>query len=161
MYGAVAERGVFGFFKEAILAESMVEVIEDLPEKRTLTKKDKKVLTQAQAFFQLAKKGKDYTKNLRLDEHSTASCSAYGRTLRALDHLAKENPSEPTVKSDIDSIFDEATGFLKEIKTSEAPNLTAAKNKTFLRLFFHALRDNIIEESARAPEDVSMRRGPE
>lgn len=163
MYGTGSEGGVFGSLKEAILAESMVEVLEDLPKKQTLRTRDKKVLTEATAFLQLAKKGKDYTKTLHLDEHATESCSAYGRTLRALDHLAKENPNEPTIaQSDIDTIFDDVTRLLREIKACWTPESTVEKNKwTFLKLFFRALRDTIIGESVRAPEDVSIKRGLE
>ncbi len=161
MFSERREEGFFKSVEEVILADNMVETIDETSKTLTLDAKDKRIFGQAIRLLELAKKGMVHTKTLELDEHATKSCSAYGRTLRALDHLARKSPSTRTQgESSIDIFFSKAITLLTETKKTGNLQMSGKKDEwVLMRTFFEALRETLLEENIQIPEDVLVERG--
>lgn len=161
MFRERREEGFFESVKEVILVDNMVETINESLNKLTLATKDKRIFGQAIGLLELAKRGMDHTKTLELDEHATKSCSAYGRTLRALDHLTRKSLSTRIQgESGIDIFFSKAITLLTETKKTGNLQMSEKKDEWVrMRKFFEALRDTLLEETIQIPEDVLVERG--
>jgi len=159
MYAAKEEReGVFRSLKDAILIERVSEVLEDLERDKKLTEKEKKLLKEGAEFLKLAKRGMQYTLTRKIDEHAVESCSAYGRTLKALHRLSEIDIGEFSRQSDIDRIFDESVKFLTKIVNNRISEIPREK-LTFLQKLFNAIQEIITQEYRQAPETVLIKRG--
>jgi len=150
--------GVFRSLKEAILIEGIVEVLEDLERGEKPTKKKQKLLKEGVKFLELAKKGRHYTYTRKLDEHAIESCSAYGKTLKALNRLCETSGEKVSEQPDIDSIFDESSKLLTKIATNEISEIPTEK-LLFLQRFFRAIQETIAQEHKRVPETVLIKKG--
>ncbi len=135
----------------------MVEVLDDLRGKQKLADRGMKFLKEGIEFLELVKRGKHYTKTLQLDERAMESCSAFGMALRALNHLYSVNETvEQVAHPNIDDFFDDINGMLIKITKDGS---VSPERLDFLRAFFGAIRDIIIQENLRPPESVLIKQG--
>lgn len=127
----------------AILADEISSSIRHISEQKRLTEKDRRIIEKALELLAEMRRGRDATKNKKLEEDSIEASLAYGQAIRALQLI-------PGGSESFEDLVDTLTRQLGGLRNSE--NFEAKD----VFQFFTTIRDVAMAASSRKPESVRV-----